>query len=149
LPETNFHKNRHWKDGLCYSCKECTLASNRRSWTKYKEQRIKRHKKWEENNKEYRRKFVNDKYRKNKDIVIEAYGGRCQKCGYSDKRALCVDHVNGNGRKQRKKMSPAGILLYIIKANFPPQYQVLCSNCNVIKMYESKEFPGYKSHQGG
>jgi hypothetical protein len=132
-----------------YTCKECTNKGNRITWHKHKIKYLENHKKWDMANKEKRRESVNKRYKEMKDTVISAYGGCCKRCGYSDKRALCVDHVNGGGRKERMATSPAGLLLRIIRTKFPPQYQVLCFNCNVIKMYESKEFPGYKSHQGG
>ena len=70
----------------------------------------------------------------------------CKKCGYNDIRALCLDHIDGNGNKHRKKGKYLkGINLYkhLLKNNFKCEYnlQTLCFNCNQIKVFDkfSKE----------
>lgn len=42
--------------------------------------------------------------------VIDALGGVCASCGWSDPRALHVDHVNGGGGKHRKAASSSNAL---------------------------------------
>lgn len=69
----------------------------------------------------------------------------CQKCGYSDIRALCLDHMDGDGNLHRQEDNQArGINLYkkLYKNNFKSKYnfQVLCFNCNQIKITENKEY---------
>jgi hypothetical protein len=54
-------------------------------------------------------------------------------CGFSDERALCIDHVNNNGAHERKMIKGSGIYAHIIRQGYPPDYQVLCANCNQIK----------------
>lgn len=78
-----------------------------------------------------------------RQAVIAGYGGKCVKCGFQDPRALHLDHVNGNGRKERKELAPTVLLGKILKLGCPSDYQILCANCNSIKMYENKEFPGW------
>jgi hypothetical protein len=72
------------------------------------------------------------------DTVITHYGGtppKCNCCGESEKTFLVLDHINNNGTKQRKKIGTGYKLFsWIIKNNFPDEYQVLCSNCNLSKM---------------
>lgn len=63
----------------------------------------------------------------------------CNKCGFSDKRALCVDHVNDNGAIERKTIKGSGIYAYIIRKKYPKDYQVLCANCNMIKEMERRK----------
>ncbi|MGK2864909.1 MAG: hypothetical protein ACSLE0_23455 [Chitinophagaceae bacterium] len=68
----------------------------------------------------------------------------CVKCGFSDERALCLDHVNGDGNLHRSTGKYLkGINLYkkLYKNNFKCDYdlQTLCSNCNTIKVIEEKE----------
>lgn len=72
--------------------------------------------------------------------IIEAYGGKCKCCGFSDYRALVIDHVNDDGNKERKTClkHPNDFYRHIIKNNYPPNYQVLCANCNTIKEFERK-----------
>jgi hypothetical protein len=64
-------------------------------------------------------------------VVIEGYGSKCACCGESEKNFLSIDHVNGGGRQERKRIgSGSAFHAKIIKANFPPEYRVLCHNCN-------------------
>lgn len=58
--------------------------------------------------------------------VIAGYGNRCVCCGESRSRFLNIDHVNGkDGRRGTY------LLRYILRHNFPPEYRVLCFNCNL------------------
>jgi len=72
--------------------------------------------------------------------IIVMLGGKCTRCGFDDVRALQVDHVNGNGNKQRKRLGNSiyMIMLEDIK-NGSQEYQILCANCNWIKRYEKNE----------
>ena len=75
----------------------------------------------------------------------------CCNCGYENIKALCLDHVNGDGYKHRKEGSNKGINLYrkLIRMNFKSDYklQVLCFNCNAIKVIENKENSHVKSEK--
>lgn len=69
----------------------------------------------------------------------------CVKCGFSDIRALCLDHINSDGRNHRKDMGiTSGYKFYcwLKKNNYPEGLQVLCSNCNLIKQHEQEEWRG-------
>src|SRR5438094_515100 len=48
-----------------------------------------------EKNRNYRAKL--------RDDFLLVFGGKCVRCGFSDKRALQIDHVNGDGYIERKK----------------------------------------------
>ena len=79
-------------------------------------------------------------YRKLKESVLQAYGGKCCRCGFDDRRALQVDHVHGGGNRQIRKLGGgAEVLRLIRKLNYPMDYQLLCANCNWIKRYEAQE----------
>ena len=72
-----------------------------------------------------------------RDKVFEKLGDQCNQCGFSDKRALQLDHVNGGGTKERKKKS---FMLYKLAIeDINNNYQILCANCNWIKRYERQE----------
>ena len=80
-----------------------------------------------------------------KKLVIDKYSngtGCCVKCGFNDSRALQIDHINNDGAEERKKLFgsrlDAGIRFYyyLKRNNFPEGYQVLCANCNIIKLRE-------------
>jgi hypothetical protein len=90
-------------------------------------------------------------YKKKQRILIKTevlthYGnGRlaCVRCGFTDIRALCIDHINGGGNKKRKligsSMLGRNIYAWLKKKAFPVGYQTLCHNCNWIKRFENNE----------
>lgn len=73
--------------------------------------------------------------------VVVLLGGRCLWCGFSDVRALQIDHINGGGNKESKKLRSAGIYRKIIQG--AKGYQLLCANCNWIKRVQNKEVGDY------
>ena len=70
-------------------------------------------------------------------------GSVCVKCGFTDSRALQIDHIFGGGYTERKlyptnpKKYYSNILMSI--KNNEHKYQLLCANCNWIKRYENNE----------
>lgn len=90
--------------------------------------------------KRYSRKSMRKLYEKRKDMVFELLGSSCSRCGFSDKRALQIDHINGNGKQDKKKYSSNSYYLgHILKVN-GQGYQILCANCNWIKRHEQREY---------
>ena len=87
-----------------------------------------------------------------KYIVLLHYSKRgckqpsCKLCGYDDIRALCIDHVNGDGYMERiskKYHLGSSFYIWLKKNHFPKGYQTLCMNCNWIKRvinHEGKRF---------
>lgn len=71
-----------------------------------------------------------ENHRKMRISVFSGYGGKCQCCGEDKFEFLAIDHVNGGGREERKRLSTGQIAKKIINNNFPPEYRVLCHNCN-------------------
>lgn len=74
---------------------------------------------------------------KAKEAVYKAYGDKCNHCGETNRKFLCIDHVNGGGNKEKKELGGVGIKLYkhIASLNFPADYQILCYNCNIKKSF--------------
>lgn len=73
--------------------------------------------------------------------LIRILGDQCQRCAYKeDKRALVLDHINGDGKADRKRIG-ARIYRYYIKNldEAKKNIQVLCANCNLIKSFENNE----------
>jgi hypothetical protein len=81
--------------------------------------------------------------------IIRLLGNKCCVCGFEDIRALQIDHINGGGNREIKKMGQLKMYWYIYeligseKEN--NEYQILCANCNWIKKSENKEYGMYKS----
>jgi len=79
-----------------------------------------------------------DKRRQQRQVVRQALGGKCVRCGFSYERALQVDHVQNNGARHRRKHGSSTGTYYrtILKNIDSGEYQLLCANCNWIKHYE-------------
>ena len=70
--------------------------------------------------------------------MLAFLGGKCVKCKFKDVRALQIDHVNGGGTKESKLFPYIGSRYKRIRQN-PANYQLLCANCNAIKVFENEE----------
>jgi hypothetical protein len=80
--------------------------------------------------------------KKRRDKTLDGMGGKCVVCGFSDYRAIQIDHVNGDGKgernQQRRTDYYGNVLSSFLKGE--GRYQLLCCNCNWIKRVENKEF---------
>jgi len=66
----------------------------------------------------------------------------CFRCGFSDIRALQIDHINGGGTKELDTISSGGLyarILNLSEVEIRNAYQILCANCNMIKKEENRE----------
>lgn len=73
--------------------------------------------------------------------ALAALGGICARCGFSDRRALQIDHKSGGGSKDIKARGWNRRYQEIIKDPGAAllKLQVLCANCNWIKRDENHE----------
>lgn len=78
-------------------------------------------------------------WRINKKIqVFTKYGLQCNCCGENDFDKLTIDHINNDGKKHRIMLGGGDrIYNWLIKNNFPNEYQTLCMNCNKGKYLNS------------
>lgn len=89
-----------------------------------------------------RNRAMAERTKKWKNIVFDRLGGKCVKCGFSDHRALQIDHINGKGCHIRAGKSRSYCSYYRLLAISPDtldNFQLLCANCNWIKRYEKQE----------
>jgi hypothetical protein len=119
-----FHKSGN---GLNYYCKTCRCDQSRTKWL-------------DPLFRETQNKKTNERHNRRRILVLENYcGGKphCQCCGENHIEFLSLDHVNGNGNKHRKEIGTGGdaLLRYAVRNGFPPDLQVLCSNCNMAKSH--------------
>lgn len=110
-----FNKNASNKDGLSIYCTICDKAKGRLIYQKWRQK------------------------------TLDLLGNKCVRCGFSDPRALQVDHINGGGNQERHSMAGGGgpnankwYQLVAADVNHE-KYQLLCANCNVIKRIENGE----------
>jgi len=87
-------------------------------------------------NKEKYLKNIKNNYKLLKQKVFDYYGGKCEICKQNNYDFLSLDHINGNGRKQRKELlsidSGTSFYKYVFK-NKPNDLRILCYNCNCKK----------------
>lgn len=105
-----------------------------------KESRIKYYK--SEKGKALRKKSDVNYLKKIRSAALSVLGGKCVHCGFSDVRALQIDHVNGGGSKDKKRRGCGGQFYnQVIKSflNKENEFQLLCANCNWIKRVENNE----------
>jgi hypothetical protein len=84
-----------------------------------------------------------------KRLAFEKYSGaRCKNCGNDNFDVLVIDHVANDGHKKRKVEGTGFRLYYYLKRNnWPPGYQVLCSNCNFLKSNYPELMEKYAEHK--
>ena len=79
-----------------------------------------------------------------KSRVYDLLGNKCCHCGFSDIRALQIDHINGGGsnKERNRNSSYYKKVAKSIEKN-EKEFQILCANCNWIKRWEKGENPNY------
>lgn len=73
--------------------------------------------------------------------ALAHYGGRCTCCGETQHQFLTFDHVYGGGRQHRKTEAYTDMLRWLRANKFPPEYQVLCWNCNAARHFNGGQCP--------
>jgi hypothetical protein len=64
--------------------------------------------------------------------VIQAYGGACTCCGETTPEFLAVDHIYGDGKRERG--NPGDFYPRLKREGFPKdKYRLLCHNCNMAR----------------
>lgn len=79
--------------------------------------------------------------------VFTAYGGAfCVLCGETRFDALAIDHVNGGGKRHRKKLGGGfGVYVWLKRSGFPNGFRILCANCNITEHRRTVPNPGTPS----
>ncbi len=70
--------------------------------------------------------------------ILDLLGNKCAVCGFSDPKALQIDHIHGGGYRQRQGVGIDNQYRLILEVK-GEGYQLLCANCNQIKKYVNKE----------
>lgn len=86
------------------------------------------------------RKYDKTWRRRMREAALSILGNKCIRCGFSDERALQIDHIQGNGNKERKTIT-TNLNKIVVESisKGENKYQLLCANCNWIKKFENKE----------
>jgi hypothetical protein len=116
---------------LCYDLKRAKTPNGRANQARYRDK--------------YRQEIRDRQRQERINIKIKLFsllGDKCSQCGIKDIRVLQIDHINGNGRKDRGNLNPKDFYRYAFNKvkNGNKEYQLLCANCNWIKRYTNNEF---------
>lgn len=96
---------------------------------------------------EYRKSAnaYNDRIR---DVIFQFFGEQCVKCGFTDRRALQMDHINGRGRDDHRMGLNQRYKLVVEQPDeAKAKFQILCANCNTIKRVEQHEYLTYRTQR--
>lgn len=77
-------------------------------------------------------------YKKIRFRLLEALGNKCSVFGFSDERALQIDHFFSDGKLERH-ITGASLYYHMFNNIESGRYQILCANCNWIKRREKNE----------
>lgn len=131
-----------YKSGKLSSyCKACKAEITRQYFSTRKEKRRTLLREWKRKNRHRVRQSGQRERERIRNYVFTALGGVCKKCGFSDWRALQVDHIDRATEPDGHKLR-CGTGLYRAIANGTKStdgLQLLCANCNWIKRYENNE----------
>lgn len=97
---------------------------------------------WKKRNKERVNESNRNYMMRKKMSVFDKLGGKCAECGFDDWRTFHIDHINGGGNQERKKLHRTTIWTKILEGS--DEYQLLCANCHCIKSHDRKEYSGGK-----
>jgi len=106
---------------------------------KDKETMSERNKRYSKTHRPQMRASLNKYHKRMRLDLLGFLGGVCVHCGFSDARALQIDHVNGGGTKQRKELGRDTKYSQYIREH-TTEFQLLCANCNWIKRAENREY---------
>lgn len=79
-----------------------------------------------------------ERYREMRKAILDALGGKCYCCGLDDYRFLTIDHIQNDGKQERKpngkQRNSYMILRSILEAGCSRErYQAACYNCNCAR----------------
>lgn len=117
LPLSDFSINNIKRKRYKYICKTCDRADRRKHQKEYRDR-------------------LNNYYNKIKLEVFNHYSNgdiKCFCCGEKYIEFLTINHINGGGNIERKKLKGKGgkiFYAYLRTNHYPKGYNVLCYNCN-------------------
>ena len=128
-----------YRRGYFLRNRERQLEQSREYYSENKEERVKTINQWRKVNPEKVAEIQNRYNRRLRQRVIKKLGSKCVKCDFSDWRALQVDHINGGGSQDRKKLGGTWYLYQEVLKDENSKFQLLCANCNWIKKVRNRE----------
>ncbi len=133
--ETSVRRKEAWRQANLDSCRAV-----RKAWSRKPENKEKR-KVYDKTRREDRRIRILIHYSSDPPL--------CALCEESADRFLVLDHPEGGGTEQRRKVGSGDkYYKWIAKNNFPEDLRVLCHNCNcALSAYGKAPVPNYGSFE--
>lgn len=107
-----------------------------RKKTRYLERAKKYYEEHKEKMKPYMSEYNRKWHQKFRIMALDHYSKgkmECSCCGEKILDFLTIDHKKNNGTKHRKEIGAAHIFRWLVRNNYPEEYDVLCMNCNFAK----------------
>lgn len=155
-PLTEFYKWRYAPRSYSSICKACSHLKSQKGWQNIKQLSP-------DDFYEYRRNLALLTNKKNHEIKVEVLShysnSSSPQCAnpfslhkelISDLDILTIDHIDGDGNKDRKDKGnhgSSGLYRKLRRLNYPLGYQVLCANCQMKKTIINKEHPRKYNHE--
>jgi len=141
VTELYYHDDmkKEWQKESWRKYRQSHLEQRRKYAKEHRKQARTREKKYRETHRELCRKSSIESYQRLRRKTLKKLGNKCVRCGFSDSRALQIDHVNGEGAKEREELCCSPYLKKVL-ADTEGNYQLLCANCNMIKREENGEY---------
>ena len=139
---TQQERSKRYYDKNKERIKEKSREQYKKYYAENREKILEKRKRQHKEHPAYRREYNKYYYEKNKSIVYSILGCECVRCGFSDSRALQIDHIEGRGNEERREVGSNRLMEKISKMDpiyVMKKYQVLCANCNWIKRHEKGE----------
>lgn len=140
-----FVKNSRCRGGRAGTCKNCSRIRAKKFYEDNREEVLRKgreRKRDRDKDPEYlqSQSFASlVSTRKLRDRVLAHLGGVCCQCGFSDPRALQIDHVRGGGCRDLRTRSVKTRAMEALATQPGEVFQLLCCNCNWIKRATNKE----------
>jgi len=102
-----------------------------------------------EDRKVYRGLYKKREWERRRALKLTVFGHysvmghpKCAFCGIDDMDVLCLDHINNDGARERRRgkgVYGAGIYYRLRRTGYPQGYQILCMNCNLKKEIQRQQ----------
>lgn len=125
-------------------CRLCSIVIyNARRGKLSREETARRQAEWQRRNSDKLAVRYSEYREKIRLLMVDAYGGKCARCGVTDPIVLTIDHINDDGidwRKANKNLSGYPFYVRLRKLGWPKDgLQLLCHNCNFRKEYAKRK----------
>lgn len=118
-------------------CKDCVREMARKYGKENRDKSVERTRIWREKNRERyseweRKRGVErrERIRQIKDSLKDSLGGKCVKCGFSDKRALMFHHKDGRNKQMNiGDTANKNFDELLVEAK---KCELLCANCHFV-----------------